>query len=409
MAHQCLSDVLDKNIPFKLAIDKASKKKGAFPEERSKLTGIVGCSLRHFYIFENIIDRLNIEFSLDRQIGLLLYLSNTLFVSTVNDEVMNKYLRSVQISKEIIDSFQEHIQDKTKLIPQEFSPDSVEYLHFRYNIPEWALKMWLKHFKGYTYKIVKSLNKISNHYAIMDNRQINEETLLSHKDFEKTEFDSLYKYNGKVSQSHYSLYKEGKIAGISPAEFYLLNKLDLDVVRPIAFYTEKHNNLHLQLMCKLSKSYHMEVIAGEDESYYPIKKDIETYSLNNVNVYQAKHSSIITCLSEKVSNFFVLPGNSYFEGFRKSPDYFLHVNQENLDGYIENQLSSLEDAGEFVEDGGALIYMVPTMDKKETTSIISRFLEKHTEYQLEEQKQFLPFDKYDSVFYFAILRKALND
>ena len=53
--------------------------------------------------------------------------------------------------------------------------------------------------------------------------------------------------------------------------------------------------------------------------------------------------------------------------------------------------------------------MVSTMNKKETVSIISKFLENHAEYQLEEHKQFLPFDKYDSVFYFAILRKGIND
>ena len=45
------------------------------------------------------------------------------------------------------------------------------------------------------------------------------------------------------------------------------------------------------------------------------------------------------------------------------------------------------------------------MNKKETVQIIDDFLKEKKEFKLLEQKQFLPFDKYDSTFFVAILRK----
>ena len=45
------------------------------------------------------------------------------------------------------------------------------------------------------------------------------------------------------------------------------------------------------------------------------------------------------------------------------------------------------------------------MDKKETIQIIDNFLNQKEDYSLVEQKQFLPFDKYDSSLFIAVFRK----
>ena len=203
--------------------------------------------------------------------------------------------------------------------------------------------------------------------------------------------------------------KEEKLVTISPAEYYLLSKLDLDVFRTIGVYSETHNNLLLQLMAILGKKYRSKVIAGSLESYYQAKKDIENYKLTSIDLYEAKHNLIITCVSEKVHTFFVTPKNSNFVEFRKTPDYFNRVNQDELDEMIANQKEALNNAAKFVEQSGLLIYMVPTMDKKETVQIVDNFLKENKSYSLVEQKQFLPFDKYDSSLFIAIFRNEAND
>lgn len=404
-AHSCLMDILYKKTPFKLAVENTCTKHTIFRDDRKNLTNIIGCSLRHFYVFDNLISQVSKDFNDAQKAALYLYLSNNLFVPVLSAEEVSSSLEKLQIKESDINKLKELSKDKTKLIPENINNDSMEYLHYRFNIPTWVLKMWMKHFKGYTYKIVKSINRPANHYAIINGSLLKKEEVANYPELQTTQFDGLYLYNGNVAPKRHSLFKDGKLVTISPAEFYLLSKLDLDVIRKIGFYSETFNELHLQLMAMLSPNYHMDIIAGTAEAYYQTKKDLEKYHLNGVNLYDIGHTSIITCLSDKVSNFFVAPKNTEFAEFRKSPDYFNRIDSNVLDGYIANQKAALISASDFVEDGGNLIYMVPTMNKKETVQIIDDFLKEKSDFTLIEQKQFLPFDRYDSTLFIAILRK----
>ena len=405
-AHSCLVEILYKKVPFKLAVENTCKRRTIFREDRKNLTNIIGCALRHFYVFDNLVSRLEKDFSDAQKAALYLYLSNLLFVPVITATEVDEQLTHLKIDANDIAKLNELSSDKTKLIPANVSNESIDYLHYRFNIPTWVLKMWMKHFKGYTYKIVKSINKPANHYAIINQSVAKKEDVLAkHPEIEPTQFDGLYLYNGHVAPKRHSLFQDGTMVTISPAEFYLLSKLDLDVIRKIGFYSETFNETHLQLMALLSNNYHMDIIAGTAEAYFPVKKDIENYHLNNVNLYDTGHSSIITCLSEKVHNFIVAPKNTCFAEFRKTPDYFNRVDPGVLDSYIANQKGALISASDFVEDGGNLIYMVSTMNKKETVQIIEDFLNEKKDFTLVEQKQFLPFDKYDSTLFIAILRK----
>ena len=409
VSHSCLNEIINKEVPFKLAIENACNKNSIIHEDRKTLTNIIGCSLRHFYIFNNILERSQKSFSNEQKIALYIYLSNRLFIPLIASKDIDVLLEKYEISKEDINLINDLSKEISKLIPDNISNDSIEYLHYRFNIPSWVLKMWMKHFKGYTYKIVKSINIPANHYLIKNSSLLKDDELAKQVDIVPTEFEGLYRYQGKVGPMRHPLIKSGKMVLITPAEYYLYSKLDLDVLRKIALYSEVQNSLSLHLEALLSKQYNMDIIAGSSEAYYPTKKDIENRSLNKVNLYQTGHSSIITCLSEKVHTFFVLPANTNFAELRKAPDYFNRIKQDQLDALLANQKLALHDASEFVEDGGQLIYAVSTMNKKETLQITDDFLRNHEDFVLVEQKQFLPFDKYDSTYYFAIFRKEVKD
>lgn len=411
-AHSCLLEILDKKTPFRLAIDNACSKNTTFREDRKNLYSIIGCSLRHFYIFDYLINKVNEEFIIEQKVALYLFLSNYLFVPIVGSEETESFLNELNISNSDVEKLKELCADKTKLIPTEYKNNSIEYLHYRFNIPSWVLKMWMKHYKGNIYRIAKTINKPVNHYAILNEYKLSKDDLIQkYPEIKTTQFDGLYLYDGNVPPRKHSLFRSGTLVGISPAEYHLLNSLDLDPLRKIAVYSEIYLDLQNQLIAILGNKYQMDYIAGSSESYYPTKKDLERTNLNKVNLYECNHSSIITCLSEKVHTFFVSPKNSNFAEFRKSPDYFNRLEQSELDGIIENQLNALLSAADFVEDDGLLIYVIPTMDKKETERTISNFLKSRPDYSLVEQHQFLPFDKYDSILFISILKKveATND
>ena len=158
VSHSCLNDVLNKQVPFKLAIENICNKNSIIRDDRKNLTNIVGCSLRHFYIFDNILSRAEMSFNDDQKIVLYLYLTNRLFVPLISLKEMDAELVKYEISSEAINKVNALSEQKGKLIPENIPNDSIDYLHYRFNIPTWILKMWMKHFKGYTYKIVKSIN-----------------------------------------------------------------------------------------------------------------------------------------------------------------------------------------------------------------------------------------------------------
>lgn len=102
---------------------------------------------------------------------------------------------------------------------------------------------------------------------------------------------------------------------------------------------------------------------------------------------------------------FVLPKNSMFDLLRSTPDYFIRIKQSSLDELIAGQLVSLTECAKFIENGGNLIYMVPTVNKKEGEGVVKSFLLHNHNFTLLEEKQFFPFEEMDSCLYYAIMQK----
>ena len=65
----------------------------------------------------------------------------------------------------------------------------------------------------------------------------------------------------------------------------------------------------------------------------------------------------------------------------------------------------LEEGSKYVNDNGLLVYAIETANNKEGSLLISEFLDLHNDFKLVEQRQTLQFDRRDTSFYFAILRK----
>ena len=80
-------EILYKKTPFKLAIENTCAKNTVFREDRKNLTNVLGCALRHFYIFDYLIDCLDKEYSENQRVTLYLYLSNELFVTKLQKNI----------------------------------------------------------------------------------------------------------------------------------------------------------------------------------------------------------------------------------------------------------------------------------------------------------------------------------
>ena len=214
-------------------------------------------------------------------------------------------------------------------------------------------------------------------------------------------------YNGKTPLFNSKPYANKEVFAMPFSLKYLMDYIDIDVFRGIAIYTSYSSNQSiLDIMSRFSNSYSADVICGQAQAYFDTKKQIERYSLNNLMVYECKPSSIVTCISKPVHLFIVMPLSSNFAMLRNTPDYFLRIKQENLDSLIENQRIAIEEASHHVEENGQLVYAVPTLNIKEGHNIVEEFLNNHKDFVLKNEKQFFPFDPFDSTLYFAVLVKV---
>ena len=79
-----------------------------------------------------------------------------------------------------------------------------------------------------------------------------------------------------------------------------------------------------------------------------------------------------------------------------------------LDSIIENEFLKLSDSTQYIGDNGLLVYVVPTLNIKETMIITNKFLNAHKEFSKVKEETFFPFEKDNSILYYAIFQKKVS-
>ena len=87
---------------------------------------------------------------------------------------------------------------------------------------------------------------------------------------------------------------------------------------------------------------------------------------------------------------------------------FMYTNKESVTIGLGITLNELVDSTQYVADNGKLVYCVPTFDIKETMLIVHKFLEIKKDFKLVKENTYFPFEKDNSVFYYAIFEKKEN-
>ena len=407
IAKLTLEKIVVEDVPFALAIRNSFKKYNVEPQPRNNITALLGCELRHHYLLDNLIHRFFVDVEFKKTIYLRFLISNKLFLKRFdNDELLK--LVNADLDKDVVNQLVEFVSSTKEIIPNDLDKTSPEYLSMRFNTPAWVIKMWQKQFgKGVVFKVLKT-NYRQSIPSIRVNEQLTtkEKVLAKHPDLVPSPIDNILVFQGKGTPKYFEEFKKNEIFFMKMGTKYILDKLKIEPIKRIAIYSDVPNNIYLDLVSRFGNNVAMDLIINHTQSYYETKKICETYRYNNIAIYNASSSSIITCVSNKVGTMICLPKSTTFDLLRSTPDYFLRVKQDQLDSIINDEKAALEECAGLVERDGKLVYMVPTMSKKESTTLIANFMFLHSEYILEEERQFFPFDEFDSCLYYAILKKT---
>ena len=402
-----LLKVVEEQIPFAMVLKTSFKKYDLTPQQRSNITALVGCELRHQYLFDNLLSRYLEEKDFEKTIYLRFALANHMFLKRFEEKKMLD-LANRDISVEKIKEIIAFVDSTEEIIPSNLDKASPEFLSLRYNTPAWVIRMWQKQYgKGVVFKTLKvnyrpSIPSLRLNPTLVDVDQF----LSKHPDYVKAPVDDMVLYQGRGNAKNLDEFKNGSAFFMKMGTKYALDRLDLDPLKGIGVFCEVPNNIIQDLIVRFDKDLHLDVVVNHTYLYNELKRFMISKGLTHSYIYESEVSGLLTCLSKKVHTFLCMPRNTTFDLFRSTPDYFLRAVQDKLDEIIAQELLSLEECSKFVEDGGELVYLIPTLSRKESNNVIANFLVNHKDFKLVEEVQLFPFEVYDSCLYFARLQKV---
>ncbi len=397
-----LKNVIIDDMPFAIATKTLFNKQELSSESRALISGLVGCELRHHLLFRHLLkEKYHYpQEEEEKYFPLFLVLANVLFYKKFdNDQIIQNTNKMLNLVPQETMAFINEVLNKDALIDK----NDPNLLSYRYNIPSWLIKMWTKQFgNNITYLTLKHLYKSSPVIVSINSRVTNEEKLLATGEFEKSVYDNALLYKGQemLRRTKYAKYHQIFLNKLPYID--ILNKIEFHNFMNIAIFMGYSNPLFLDIALNKDEFINkIDLICSDIRDYVNVQSDIKTYQLDKLTLYDAKASTIVTCISEKVDLFILQARNTNYELLKSSPDYFLRCKNIVLDKLINEQRYSLEEAYACLADNATLIYMVPTLNKKETTLLVRDFLLLHSDMSLIEQHLYLPFKESESLMFYA--------
>lgn len=384
-------------------------------EVKSNVAAFVGCVLRHYYVFEKfVVDNFD-NLKTEQVIQVYLLLANKLFLKRLDNDVCLAFLEEefekseTPFEKEKNEQLFQKVGDEIPLMPESIDKGSYEFLSLRFNTPLWLVKMWVKHYgRGLTYKILKANSRPSS-LSVRVNTILTtgEELLEKHPDsLAKSDIENMLIYKRRSSIRKESFSRDNLVFQESLSIKYLFDLLEIDYLKPTAIYAHDYNSSYLELAVRAKNSANFDIIVPGGKDLYQFRTGIANFKLSQrIKAYECSITGLVSVLSQPVSNFLVFPKSSNLEMLRSDPGYFFHFDPGSIDELIKSQMTTLEECSKFVENGGRLIYAIPTISKKEGTYMISNFIKNHPEFKLLVERQIFPFEHFDSCLYFAIISK----
>ena len=405
IAIEILDTILDKQIPFNLATKNVLDKYSIPLDERTNVVGLVGCELRHHLLFDTLVkEELVFEEGVTSSAVLLLLANHHFYNKFDEQETLALTAKASKLDVKALQQFLDNHQDKNELIPAKYQKGSFEYLSLRYNTPVWLVKMLNKHYgRGLAFKILQiNTRPVVQSYKL---NGIEQGRVLLNPNFGVAPVEDMVLYIGKGSAKNTDFYKNREIIPEKMAFKTTLDNVNVKPLSSIAFYSGYSNTAYIDLALRAEGS-HIDLIAPDITLTTEIKRHASIYGLKNVSIYEEKAANLLACISNKVDYFFMLARNSNFELLRTNADYFLRFSRDELDSIMNEQRYSLEEAASLINDGGELIYMIPTLNKKESKQIVNEFLLIHRDFSLIEEKQHFPFEELNSTLYVARMVKT---
>lgn len=410
-SQKVLKEILYTDISFSSALKKTFQNDEALKDIKGIVSALVGCELRHHFLFSSLLQETNIQFNDDEKCLIYVALSNNLFLKRLNEDEVTDFIKSSFDEQRFSNlvkmlTFRDSPND---LIPNDIPRDSVDFLSLRFNTPIWLIKMWQKHFgKGITYKLLKKNTRPQLLTCRVMTMQTTLDQLIKENDaFKPSPVSDMVIFDGKPPKKRAEFFRSFDVFPEKMAVKSFFDNFVQPNVRNVLAYSGGDNSILYELYAKYGRDVNFNVGVSNLDERFELARSIRLANAKNVNLFNAPDplsmEAAISCEQDLVV---VAPSNSCFDEIRQYPDFLVKFKQELIDKFILDQKIALEGSSAYLTEDGKLIYIVMTLNRKESHSVIIDFLQKHRDFELVEERQRFPYDELDTAMYYAILKRV---
>lgn len=413
-----LKTILKENEFFTIALKKNSN--SIKKDEIVSVSSLCGLFLRNYYFIRVLVANVFNTTDVEPMIYIGLAYVNNSYKKIVDTNETLKFLANklalyeIKVTDEVKETFNKVLVSKKDYLKEVFSnklakgdsqKTGFKYLSARNNLPEWVVKTLVKQYgRDLSIKTINAMTKMPKQFGYINSLLVKEITDDLKKDFKVINGNFMeYTLTSSIRKNGYV--RNGDILPLQVAEYEFLKSLPAINNGFIAYYFEEKEALYSMISNRYLPTNKVSLLTPSQKNNSELFTKINPSKPANLDIYNSDESGIISHLSEKQDLVVFMPKSSNLELLRRTPEYGILFDTNNLDGIIENELNGLSDITQYVKDGGYLAYAVSTFNIKETIILVKNFLSKHPEYTLEKEKIYFPFEKENSVFYFAIFKR----
>lgn len=405
-----LVDCLENKSSFQAKIKDLNFKKKKV--DTKTITSICGIVLRNYYLIKNFANKV-----LNFKENNLVLATGIVFGSVAFNKIEDTSSAFVWYKQHLIYSgieYNESYENKLKeLIKSKknyhFDEPIKEFqrLSISTNLPVWLIKMIYSQFgKDTMYKVTREIARMPKQFAYKPSwSAIKDENLGELNNFNEIE-DKLYLFKSEKSIKSSPLIHEYNLYPLQVAENDLAKKLSNFKNQEVLIYSKTKDYGLIPLIDKLHTDNKLHVIHNDPKKLLYVLNEIrKILGDDSFDFYTSSESGSLVYLPYKQDLIVYYPQSSSIEDGRRAPDYLINFDINSLDSLIKDQLNGLDELDKLLNVGGELVYAVPTIDIKETEVIMIKFLENHKNYYKVESRYYMPNEKENSLYYFAILKK----
>jgi 16S rRNA (cytosine967-C5)-methyltransferase len=370
---------------------------GVNKEDASFITNIVNGVMRNNRYLNYQYSKLLTKCAVKDQIILNMAVYELMFLKNESYGVVNDYVDISHNKKFINGILRNYLRNEV----EELDLTVLENIGIRYSINDWIIKLWNAHY-GFdeTLKIAEITNKIPKMTYRLNNL--------------KSSFEELEKYdiniiNGLAFECETNLlktdeFREGKLLVQDYSSQLVINYLDLEdnlTVLDVCAAPGTKTTQIAQLMNNSGKIVANDIYQHRVEL---IKNLADKLGVTNIECINQDATTIE--LSSTFDRILVDAPCSGLGVLRKKPDIKFHLTMTDIDEIITIQENILDNVCKYLIKDGILVYSTCTLNKKENQKQVIKFLKKHEEFQLLEEKTVLPYEFASDGFYMAKLKKV---